>query len=201
MPELGAAAGGIRFDGRAAKVDGALVIIRRELPEDIDAIREVTAAAFRGVPHSAPAREPGGDPGEAALVSDLRQDASWLPHLSLVAVDDEGVFGHVVATRAHVGSEPALGLGPLSVVPNRQRTGVGSALVHAVLGAADALDEILVALLGDPRYYGRFGFRPSDTVGITAPDPLWGAAFQVRTLTRYDGVTGRFRYAQPFDLL
>ncbi|SNY74794.1 GNAT family N-acetyltransferase [Paractinoplanes atraurantiacus] len=178
-----------------------MVIIRRERPDDVDAIRAVTAAAFRGAPYSAPPAEPGGDPGEATLVSRLRDDAGWISQLSLVAVEDGAVVGHVVATRAHVGARPALGLGPLSVLPLRQRAGAGTALMHAVLGAADALGEPLVALLGDPAFYHRFGFVPSRPLGITAPDPSWGDYFQVRTLSQYDGTTGHFSYAGPFDRL
>ncbi|WP_203737785.1 GNAT family N-acetyltransferase [Actinoplanes cyaneus] len=175
------------------------MIIRRERSGDVDAIRTITAAAFRGVAYSAPPVEPGGDPGEATLVSWLRDDAGWIHELSLVAVENDQVVGHVVATRAHVGERPALGLGPLSVLPSRQRAGLGSALMHAVLGAADALGEPLVGLLGNPAYYGRFGFVAAQPVGIVAPDPAWGENFQVRTLSQYDGQTGRFRYAEPFD--
>src|SRR3954454_4614277 len=126
-------------DGRP-RPDGSMVIIRRELPTDVEAIRAVTAAAFEGRPYSAPPAVPGGDPGEAALVSWLRDDIGWIPELSLVAVESGSVVGHVVATRAHVDLQPALGLGPLSVVPHRQNGGVGSALVHTLLGAADALE-------------------------------------------------------------
>ncbi|MFB9184083.1 GNAT family N-acetyltransferase [Dactylosporangium sucinum] len=178
-----------------------MVMIRRELPDDVEVIRAVTAAAFRGVAHSAPPAEPGGDPGEATLVSRLRDDASWVAQLSLVAVEDNLVVGHVVATRAHVDAQPALGLGPLSVLPHRQRAGIGAALMHAVLGAADALGEPLIGLVGDPAFYHRFGFVPSRSIGITAPDSSWGDYFQVRTLAQYDGMTGHFSYAGPFDRL
>ncbi|MFC6704331.1 GNAT family N-acetyltransferase [Flexivirga alba] len=175
--------------------------IRPEQPDDSDAIRAVTAAAFRGAAYSAPPVTPGGDPGEATLVSWLRDDPGWIPELSLVAIEDEKVLGHVVCTRAHVGDQSALGLGPLSVSPQRQKSGIGSALVQAVLAAAAARGESLVALLGEPAYYGRFGFVPAREVGITAPDASWGDYFQVRTLSRYDGRTGEFRYAAPFDRL
>ncbi|MDI1463226.1 N-acetyltransferase [Catellatospora sp. KI3] len=175
------------------------MIVRRERSDDVDAIHAVTAAAFRGVAHSAPPVVPGGDPGEATLVSWLRDDAGWIPELSLVAVEDDQVVGHVLATRAHVDDRPVLGLGPLSVLPHRQRAGLGTALMHAVLGAADALGEPLVGLLGNPYYYGRFGFVPARSVGVAAPVPAWGDNFQVRTLSRYEGLAGRFRYAEPFD--
>lgn len=178
-----------------------MVIIRTERAEDREAIRSVTAAAFRGVEHHAPSPEPGGDPGEAVLVGWLRDDAGWIPGLSLVAVEDGLVVGHVVATRASVGGRPVLGLGPLSVRPDRQGSGIGSALMHAVLGAAEARGESLVGLLGEPAYYSRFGFVPAALAGVIGPDPSWGDYFQVRTLTTSDEHTGRFRYAAPFDRL
>jgi putative acetyltransferase len=145
--------------------------------------------------------EANGDPGEATLVSWLRADDGWLPQLSLVAIGGGEVVGHVVCTRALLGEHPALGLGPLSVLPDWQGKGVGSALMHAVLGAADALGESVVGLVGEPAYYSRFGFVAAASVGICAPDASWGDYFQVRTLESYDGATGRFRYAAPFDRL
>lgn len=179
------------------------MLIRRELHDDIPAIRSVIAAAFAEAAHSAPPVEPDGAPGEATLVTWLRADDGWVPRLSLVAVGDgDTVVGHVVCTRAFVVDVPVLGLGPLSVEPGQQRHGVGAALMHAVLGAADALDDPLVALLGDPDYYGRFGFRPASELGILAPDEAWGDYFQTRPLSSYDAdIRGRFRYAEPFSRL
>ena len=72
--------------------------------------------------------------------------------------------------------------------------------MHAVIAAADALDEPLIALLGNPGYYSRFGFVTSTRHGIEPPDPDWGEYFQVRTLSSWDGsIDGTFRYAAPFD--
>jgi predicted N-acetyltransferase YhbS len=172
------------------------LIVRREHPCDHDAVREVHRAAFAraGTP-------PGADVSEARLTDELREDAGFLPHLSLVAVDDAGrVVGHVIATRGWLEplGVPVLGLGPLGVTPAAQRRGAGTALVHAVLAVAEACDERLVALLGAPAYYRRFGFAPSSALGIEPPDPRWGEHFQARLLTG-DPVTGRFRYAAPFD--
>lgn len=169
------------------------MLIRRETPDDEPAVRVVTAAAF--------ARAETRVPVEVTLLDELRTCAGWLPPLSLVAVGTEQqIVGHVVCTRGHVGGAPVLGLGPLSVHPHHQRRGVGLALVHAVLGAADALGEPLVALLGSPAYYGRYGFRAGGGHGITPPEPAWGDHFQVRTLTTYDpALRGTFAYAEPFD--
>jgi putative acetyltransferase len=168
------------------------VFVRREAEGDVAAVREVTAGAFAKPERAVPV--------EVTLLDALRASDAWLPRLSLVAIEDGDVVGHVVCTRGHVGDVPVLGLGPLSVRPGRQRRGVGLALMHAVLGAADALGEPLVALLGSPAYYGRYGFRPATDLGIVPPDPGWGAYFQVRTLTWHDpSIIGVFAYAPPFD--
>jgi putative acetyltransferase len=177
------------------------VIVRRERLADAPSIRRVVAAAFTDVAHAAASVEPDHAPGEATLVTWLREDPGWIPRLSLVAEQDGQVVGHVVCTRGRVDESPALGLGPLSVLPERQRSGVGSALMHAVLGAADALDEPLIALVGDPGYYRRFGFRPAGEYAIAPSDPAWAEHFQVRTLTAYAGAAGTFRFAPPFDRL
>lgn len=175
------------------------MLIRRETHADHAAIRAVHARAFAQGDQS--------EPAEARLVDELRADSGWIPELSFVAVDrpttsDGGLVGHVVCTRAAVGKSPALGLGPLGVHPDRQRAGIGAALMHAVLAAADALGEPVVVLLGHIGYYSRFGFRPASEIGIFAPDPQWGDHFQARPLTMYrPSIQGPFTYAEPFSRL
>jgi putative acetyltransferase len=171
------------------------VLIRRETERDADVIRAITTAAF------AQGRPPSQPPPEAELIDDLRACPAWLPALSLVAVTPAGEpIGHVLGTRGHVGQDPVLALGPLSVRPDRQQNGVGSALMHAVLGAADALSEPLVALLGDPAYYRRFGFELSTVYQITPSRPQWQPHFQVRVLSEYQPrLRGTFTYPEPFD--
>ncbi|MCL2586436.1 MAG: N-acetyltransferase [Streptosporangiales bacterium] len=178
------------------------MLIRRETDRDIDGIRAVTIAAFTRPRREGGAVPEGQVPAEAPLVEALRDSDAWLPRLSLVATGtgDDDIIGHVVCSRAHVGEVPVLALGPISVHPDQQARGVGSALMHAVLGAADALGEPLVGLLGDPRYYRWFGFRPCAAHGIVPPDPGWREHFQVRALTRcLSDLRGAFRYAAAFD--
>ena len=198
------AAGDLRFlrtCARAAVRESAamsqgMVLIRREDAADVTAIHAITAAAF-----ARPGPGQGEEPSEATLVDELRVGPAWLPALSMVAITPAGeVIGHVLCTRGHVAQTPVLGLGPLTVRPDHQRRGVGSALMHAIIGAADALGEPLVALLGDPAYYSRFGFRPSSDYQIAPPEPEWGPYFQVRTLAGYQpAVRGTFAYPEPFD--
>lgn len=163
--------------------------VRRQRPGDETAIRAVHRAAFaRGE----------GEPIEVDLVDALRVDLGWLPHLALVAVVHGTVAGHVVATRATVNGDPALGVGPLGVLPAVQRHGIGTALMYALLGAAQAAGETLVGLLGAPEYYARFGFVAAAELGVRAPDPAWGRYFQALALAD-TAPHGAFRYAAPFD--
>jgi putative acetyltransferase len=173
------------------------VLVRRELPGDEPAVADVHAEAFAPMyPDAAPV-EPG-------LVDALRASEAWLPPLSLVAEIEGAVVGHVCVTRATLGPDelPALGLGPLGVREAHKRRGVGSALMHAVLGAADALDEGVVVLVGHTEYYPRFGFRPATGLGIEPEVPEWASHFQARPLTAYrPQLRGTFRFAAPFGEL
>jgi predicted N-acetyltransferase YhbS len=183
----------LRACARAAIGDRhAPLLIRREAAGDADVIRAITAAAFA---------RPGQDPPEARLIDELRGSPAWLPELSLVAATPAGeILGHVLCTRGYVGRSPVLALGPLAVRPDSQGHGVGSALMYAVLGAAEALGEPLVALLGDPAFYGRFGFELGTAYQITPPRPEWQPHFQVRVLTDCEPPTrGVFAYPEPFD--
>ena len=136
------------------------MLIRRDRPEDHPVIRAVLAAAF------ADEAPPGKAPVEIALVDALRAGSEWIPQLSMVAEADGGeVVGYVVCTRGWVDGHPALGLGPLAVLPDVQGRGVGAALMHAVLGAADALEEPLVALRGPHRVLPEIRLSPRRRAG------------------------------------
>ncbi|GAA2141966.1 N-acetyltransferase [Kitasatospora kazusensis] len=166
------------------------VSTRVELPSDAPATRRVHMAAFPG-------------PDEADLVDALRRDPSWLAGLSIVAVDERQlVVGHALLTRLRVGDGAALALAPVAVAPEWQRKGAGKILVRAALDAAEAAGERLVVVLGDPGYYGRFGFTPAFEHGVSGPFPVPEAHFQALPLPAYDGgPRGLCHYPEPFGTL
>jgi putative acetyltransferase len=168
--------------------------VRCEQSGDESAIRAVHEGAFRQ------SEDPEATPPEAGLVDALRASAAWLPRLSVVAIIDGHIAGHVVCTRAHVETAPVLALGPIGVDPARQNQGVGKNLMNAVIAAADVLGEPLIGLVGSPPFYARFGFVRASDLGIQSPEPTWGEFFQVRTLSKaQSGIKGRFVNAEPYS--
>ncbi|MDI2130618.1 GNAT family N-acetyltransferase [Yinghuangia seranimata] len=163
--------------------------IRSEGPRDVAAVRRVCEAAF------------GGDARIAPLVDALRVAAGTI---SLTAVADDGVVGHVMLSAARLDAPrrlvDVLVLSPLSVLPAWQRRGVGTRLVAAALDAARAAGAPLVFLEGSPDYYGRRGFRGAEELGFRSPSPrIPQAAFQVAPLDGYEPwMTGTFVYRDVF---
>jgi len=165
------------------------ITIRNEAPADHARVEAVEEAAF-------------GRPGEAALVAALR--ASARPQLSLVAELDGEVVGHVFFSPVRIegtgAPPPAAGLAPLAVAPEWQRRGAGSALVRAGLEACEGLGWRTVFLLGDPAYYGRFGFTLAAPRGLHYESEFFDSAFQCIELRRgaLSDCTGYVRYQEAF---
>jgi putative acetyltransferase len=161
------------------------VTLREERPSDIATIYALHYAAF------------GDRDVEPQVVDDLRDQG--VLELSLVATEDDAIVGHIALSTAHVEEVEVLALGPLGVLPDRQRAGIGSALVRAALDWAAATDRPLVALLGHPTYYPRFGFRPASELGIEPPFDVPPEAWMAFALPGHSSnVQGRFRYAPAF---
>lgn len=125
--------------------------IRPERASDIAAIRSVVTSAFQDAPHS------GGD--EAGIVDALRADRALT--VSLVASDGEQVVGHVAFSPVRVDGHDVgwFGLGPLAVLTPWRRQGIGGALIKAGLAHIRDLGGRGCVVLGEPAYYGRFGFE------------------------------------------
>ena len=164
------------------------IVIRPETPADLPAVREVINLAF---------------PNEdvAALAEALRGSAEYIPELALVAERDGVVIGHIMFTTSHIDdgdeSTPALTLGPLAVLPARQRQGIGSQLVEEGLSVCRRLGHRIVVLIGHPAYYPRFGFVQAGPLGIEVPLAMSEEAQMVVALTpgALDGMRGLVRYS------
>jgi len=172
------------------------VVIRPESPDDHDAIRRLVAAAF-------------GSDAEAELVDRIRASPEYVADMALVAQLDGEIVGHVMIGHAVVrnddGDRQIAMLSPLAVLPERQRGGIGSALVGAALAVAEARGEPVVILEGSPAYYGRLGFEYSVPYGIEIDLPQWAprAAAQVKRLRSFDPddptLRGKVIYPKAFD--
>ncbi|MDD6815304.1 MAG: N-acetyltransferase [Firmicutes bacterium] len=142
--------------------------VREERPEDYRRVEEITKAAF-----SYPGRiEQGGIgcPYEHWMVHELRERDGILP-LSLVAVVDDTIVGHIICSHAAVKTKekriPVLNFGPLSVLPEYQRKGVGGALLKAMMKRAKEMGFGAILFFGSPEYYPQFGFVEAAEFGVT----------------------------------
>lgn len=161
-----------------------ILLIRPEEPADRAAVRLVVEAAFP-------------TPAEAALVDRLRDDGDVV--ISLVAGDADGVVGHVLFSRL-IGGARVLGLAPVSILPARQRAGIGSLLIRQGLAAAAAAGWEAVVVLGDPAFYRRFGFDPDLAAAIVSP--YAGPHLMALTLTPdAPRLVGRLDYPPAFAAL
>ena len=179
------------------------MLVRREGPDDHEAVHALHRAAFTHgtTPDGRPASD---GSAEARLVDELRADGDLVPELTLVTEVGGRIVGHVAMSRATLGgrSGEVVGLGPLGALPASQGRGVGSALMHATLGAADALGLRGVVLLGHATYYPRFGFEPAVDHGVRPPQDWGREYFMLRRLEAWgDGRAGAFRYAPAFERL
>lgn len=167
-----------------------MIDIRPETPSDAAAIRRVHVEAF-------------GQPHEADLVDALR--AAGALRVSLVAAEAGAVVGHVafspVVIRGGASTTNALGLAPLAVLPGWQRRGIGSRLARAGLTACGDTPYGLVFVLGAPRFYGRFGFQPAQSLGLTWEHGGPPGAFMVQALRRLmlPGIGGMVAFRPEFD--
>jgi putative acetyltransferase len=168
-------------------------MIRPEHPEDEAQIAAVVRAAFRD--HG---------PQVAAFVERIRASENYIADFALVATDDTGMVGHVMLSWIGIergARERLLVLTPMSVRPDRQRQGVGRALIEEVLARAEAAGEPAVLVVGIPAYYPRFGFELAGPLGFEKPNErIPDEAFMVKRLPGWDAsLAGRVVYPRSYD--
>jgi putative acetyltransferase len=163
--------------------------VRPETGADRVAVRQVNERAF-------------GRTDEANLVDALRRQVS--PFVSLVAVRDAAIVGHICFTPVTFEGDPSfagVGLAPMAVLPEYQRGGVGSELVRAGVAACRALGRGAIVVLGHTGYYPRFGFQPASRWHLTCDYPVPDDAFMALELEPdvLSARAGRVHYHAAFS--
>ena len=165
--------------------DPGLVDIREERSDDIAAIHDVVARSC--------------GPKEADLVDVLRERGAAL--LSLVATLDGRVVGHILYSPASVGGVTGAALGPMGVVQEHQRQGIGGMLVQAGSRLLAEKSCPFIVVLGHAHFYPRFGFEPASRRGITCVWDVPDDVFMVQVLdgNRMQAVSGLATYRDEFS--
>lgn len=169
------------------------LILRQETNDDLPKIFAVNHLAFE-------------QDGEARLVDALRgNDDAFVPELSIVAVLENEIVGHILFTKIQIIEGEAeiesLALEPMAVLPEHQNHGIGEQLVQRGLNTARSLGYKSVTVLGHEYYYPRFGFVPTTIWNIRAPFDVPPNVFMGLELVEYalENVTGIVRYPKEFD--
>lgn len=165
--------------------------IRPETPQEYDQVEEIHRLAFGG-------------PREAQVVALSRRSPLFVPDWSLVAMVDAQLAGHILFGRVGLQDlegtlRPAVILAPLAIHPNFQNRGLGAALVKAGLDQLAAAGEALCVVRGHAHYYPRFGFVPSNQLGIVPPFALTATEYMALPLAAYTPQhQGTVRYPAAF---
>jgi putative acetyltransferase len=162
--------------------------VREERRTDVEAIREVNRRAF-------------GQDQEAEIVDALRSNGAAT--LSLVAIVDERVVGHIMYSPVQLGPIEGSGLGPMAVLPGYQRQGIGSRLVETGNRQLEIAGCAFIVVLGHAEFYPRFGFKPARPMGITCEWDVPEDVFLILVLdaVRMRGASGLARYRREFSEL
>lgn len=163
------------------------ISIRKEHSSDIQCIHELTVAAFLEAPHT--------DHTEQFIVKALRESGAL--SISLVAVDEGNIVGHVALSPVTIsdGAGSWYGLGPISVLPENQGSGIGSMLMDAAIQELKNINANGCVLLGDPNYYHRFGFKPVEGLVLPGVPPEYFQAL----LLQGDLPQGSVTYHESFS--
>jgi putative acetyltransferase len=163
-----------------------LIEIREERPDDVATVRDLNKRAF-------------GQDQEANIVDSLRANGAAL--LSLVATVDDRVVGHIMYSPLSVGDVNGAALGPMAVIPEHQRQGIGSKLVEAGNRKLKDAGCPFIIVVGHADYYPRFGFTPASEHGIKCEWDVPNDVFMLLFLdeAKMRGISGLARYRHEFS--
>ena len=169
------------------------MIIRQERSKDFPSVYALVKAAFESAEHA--------DGNEQDLVNALRKSDSYIPELSLIAEVDGKIVGHIMFTKLKIGNQVQLALAPLSVMPEYQKRGVGTALIQEGHKRAKALGYGYSVVLGSEKYYPKSGYSPAEGFGINAPFDVPSENFMACVLNETGAeIHGTIKYAPEFGI-
>lgn len=176
-----------------------LLTLRPETPADYLEVENLTREAFWNVYA----------PGcvEHYLLHRLRYSPDFFPELDIVAERYGRIVGNVVCVSSHIDGNDGkrhavLTLGPISVLPSCQRSGIGRRMIGHIVGIAVDMDYRAIMLCGDPLLYARYGFEPAGKYGIRTSDDKISPALQVYVLNNADitEYSGRYFESPDYDI-
>lgn len=169
------------------------MIIRKAEEKDYNTIYFLVKQAFESAEHS--------DGNEQDLVNALRKSEAYIPELSLVVEKDGKIVAHIMFTKAWVGNHIVLVLAPLSVLPEYQRQGIGTALIEEGHKIAKELGYEYSVVLGSEKYYPKTGYVQAETLGIYPSFDVPRANFMAYKIAENaPDINGIIRYAKEFGI-
>ena len=165
--------------------------IRIERPDEAGRVRAIHDAAFGG-------------PLEGQIVDAIRATDRWIAGGSLIAEADGTLVGHLLLSEGDLVADDGSSrriwvVGPLGVMPEHQRGGIGSALMQSAIAFAVERGQPVLALLGHADYYPRFGFQPARALGLEPPQPWPDEHWLALPLPGWDeSIRGAVRYPEAF---
>lgn len=167
--------------------------IRQETKKDYEEVYNVVKTAFETAEHS--------DGNEQELVVALRKSNSFIPDLSLIAVQDNKTIGYILFTKIEIGEYEELALAPLGILPEYQRQGIGKRLIEEGHKIARKLGYHYSIVLGSEKYYPKFGYIPASQYGIIAPFEVQNKNFMAIKLNYSNKeISGIVKYAKEFGV-
>jgi predicted N-acetyltransferase YhbS len=172
------------------------ITLRQEKPADYEAVFELIKTAFKPINAS--------DQQEHILVEKLRRSQAFVPELSIVAENENGIIGHILLTEIQIvngdASHTSLAMAPVSVKPAFQGKGIGGRLILESHRVAKMLGYASILVVGHEKYYPRFGYVPARNFNISLPFEVPDENCLVISLIEngLKGVCGKVVYAKEF---
>lgn len=170
------------------------ISIIQEQKEDNNVVINLVKEAFLKMEYS--------DEDEHNLVKRLHDSTSFIPELSLVAKIDKTIVGYILATEIKIGDKIELAIAPIAVHPQYQGLGIGSKLINSIHEKASKLNYSTIVILGDYKYYNRFGYDLASKLMICPPFEVPEEYFLARNISseKVEYSNNIVKYAREFNI-